>query len=276
MEVTTRPQVLAACRQLLRPVARLLLRAGISWKEFADLAKSVFIEVATRDFGIRGRPTNASRVALLTGINRHEVSRQQEQIAAAVAPAPTYLNAAQRVLSGWHQDPDYRLDDGSPRPLADDGAARWFQDLCRRYGGDMPSTALLRELRRVGAVGEGPDGRLRALMRTYIQARLDPEKILRAGSVLEDLGNTVVFDLTAPANERLRFERRAENASIDLRDVPAFQDFLEQEGMAFLQRVDDWLTRHEQPGGVTAGPRVRLGVGLFHIQDEPARGAHKR
>ena len=273
MDNSIKPQVIAACRQLLLPVARLLLRAGISWKEFADLAKTVFIEVATRDFGIRGRPTNASRVALLTGINRHEVSRQQVQLARAVVPVPTYLNAAQRVLSGWFQDPDYLLADGLPRPLPDGGAAPSFQDLCRRYGGDMPSTALLRELRRVRAVGADPDGQLRALARSYIQGRLDPEKILRAGSVLEDLGNTVVFDLTAPANARLRFERRAENASIDLRDVPAFQDFLEQQGMALLERVDDWLTRHEQRDGATGGTRVRLGVGLFHIQDEPARGA---
>jgi hypothetical protein len=273
MVSTPKAQVAAACRQLLRPIVRLLLKAGMSWKEFADLSKTAFIEVATREFGIRGRPTNASKVALLTGINRHEVSRQQEQLAGAILPAPTYLSAAQRVLSGWHQDADYTAE-GEPRPLPESGAAPSFQDLCRRYGGDVPASALLRELRRVGAVGE-EDGKLRALMRSYIQARLDPEKIIRAGSVLEDLGNTVVFDLTAPATARLRFERRAENASIDLRDVPEFQDFLEREGMAFLERVDDWLTRHERNDPAAPGARVRLGVGVYHLQDEPVRGAQR-
>lgn len=275
MDSTPKAQVAAACRQLLRPIVRLLLKAGMNWKEFADLSKTAFIEVATREFGIRGRPTNASKVALMTGINRHEVRRQQEQLAAAVQPVPTYLGAAQRVLSGWHQDPDYVAEGGEPRWLPESGPAPSFQDLCRRYAGDMPASALLREFRRVGAVAEAGEGLLRAAMRTYIQARLDPEKIVRAGSVLEDLGNTVVFDLTAPASARLRFERRAENASIDLRDVPEFQDFLEREGMAFLERVDQWLTERERNDPSAPGTRVRLGVGVYHLQDEPARGAQR-
>ena len=275
MDSTPKAQVAAACRQLLRPIVRLLLKAGMNWKEFADLSKTAFIEVATREFGIRGRPTNASKVALMTGINRHEVRRQQEQLAAVVQPVPTYLGAAQRVLSGWHQDPDYVAEGGEPRRLPESGPAPSFQDLCRRYAGDMPASALLREFRRVGAVTEAGDGLLRAAMRTYIQARLDPEKIVRAGSVLEDLGNTVVYDLTAPASARLRFERRAENASIDLRDVPDFQDFLEREGMAFLERVDEWLTQHERNDPSAPGTRVRLGVGVYHLQDEPARGAQR-
>ncbi|MCU0975125.1 MAG: DUF6502 family protein [Steroidobacteraceae bacterium] len=247
----------------------------MNWKEFAELSKTAFVEVATREFGIRGRPTNASKVALMTGINRHEVRRQQEQLASTQLPAPAYMGAAQRVLSGWHQDPDYLDEQGAPQLLPESGPALSFHDLCRRYAGDMPASALLREFRRVGAVEQEVDGRLRAKMRSYIQARLDPEKILRAGSVLEDLGNTVVFDLTAPATARLRFERRAENASIDLRDVPEFQDFLEREGMALLERVDEWLSNHERNDPAAPGTRVRLGVGVYHLQDEPARGAQR-
>lgn len=272
MESSTKSHVFAACRRLLRPVVRLLLRAGVNWKEFSDLSKTVFVDVATREFGLRGRPTNATRVAMLTGINRHEVRRQREQLAEAGEPAPTYLNAAQRVLSGWHQDADY-LAAGTARPIPEAGDGPSFHDLCRRYGGDMPVTALLRELVRVGAVVRNREGLLEARARTYIQSRLDPEKILRAGSVIEDLGDTVVFDLTAPESARLRFERRAENSMIDRRHVAAFQDFLEQEGMAFLERIDDWLTRHETQAGKPGGTvPVRLGVGVYHIENQPLRG----
>ena len=65
----------SACRTLLRPIALILLRGGITWKEFAELSKSVFVSVATDEFGIRGRPTNVSRVSILTGISRKEVNR---------------------------------------------------------------------------------------------------------------------------------------------------------------------------------------------------------
>src|SRR5512134_387979 len=68
----------ASSRLLLRPVVRLLLRCGVTWKEFAELCKVVYVEVAAADFGRRGRPTNASRIAILTGLGRREVKRVRE------------------------------------------------------------------------------------------------------------------------------------------------------------------------------------------------------
>ncbi len=281
----------AAARVLLRPVVRLMIRAGISWKEFSDISRTAFVEVATDEFGIRGRPTNVARVAILTGINRREVARQRELLAQSSPPAPTYLNAAQRVLTGWHLDADYVDAAGAPRDVPLDGVAPSFADLCSRHAGDVPATALLKELRSVECVIAVEGGRLRALSRVYIPAKLDPEKVLRAGSVLEDLGQTVVHDLICGPREPLRFERRAENDRIDARHLPAFRALLEQEGQAMLERVDAWLSRHETPlvaeatgpGAPPAKtrhakadakplPLLRLGVGVYHIQNETYRG----
>jgi len=106
---------------------------------------------------------------------------------------------------------------------------------------------------------------------------MDPDKVLRAGEVLNDIGTTVVHDLIAPRGVPLRFERRAENDSVDVQALPAFREFLEVEGQAFLERIDDWLTRHAVEPGTTAGRRVmRLGVGMYHIQTdtEIERGRH--
>jgi hypothetical protein len=61
--------------------------------------------------------------------------------------------------------------------------------------------------------------------------------------------------------------------------LPAFREFLEAEGQAFLERVDAWLTAHELPraadepagqgaGATDAGRAVRLGAGIFAIQGE--------
>ena len=70
MEKAVSRNVLSACRLWLKPVARWLLRSGVTWKEFAELARSAFVDTAFEEFGIRGRPTNVSRVALLTGLSR--------------------------------------------------------------------------------------------------------------------------------------------------------------------------------------------------------------
>jgi len=266
-------KTLSACRRLLEPVARLLLRSGVTWKEFSEVAKSVFVQVATDEFGIRGRPTNLSRVAILTGINRREVARQRALDSADEVQAPVFLNAAQRLLSGWYQNPDYVDSAGMARPIPVEGPAPSFVDLCARYSGDLPSSALLKELRSVGAVRNDPDGRLRAAARTYIPLQLDPDKILRAGDVLNDIGTTVVHDLIAQPGVPLRFERRAENDNVDPAVLPAFHAFLAREGQAFLEKVDDWLTRHASPPpGDPGQPTIRLGVGMYHLQTDKRSG----
>lgn len=264
---------LAACRLLLRPLVYLLIKSGVSWREFADLAKASYVEVATDRFGIRGRPTNASRVAILTGLGRREVARQRTLLEAAAGGEPVYLSSATRVLSGWHQDPDYVDTGGHARVIPATGPAPSFEDLCRRYGGDIPDSALLKELRSVGAVSKGDDRALTALSRVYIPLQVDPAKVLRAGSVLEDIGTTVVHDLVGPPKQPLRFERRAANERIATRHVAEFRAFLEAEGQQFLERIDDWLTRHEATEDEVAdGDSLRLGVGVYHLQSENKPG----
>ncbi len=276
MESKPPETVLQACRALLGPVVRLLLRSGVSLREFAEAAKATFVEIASSEFGIRGRPTNVSRVAILTGINRRDVRKHRALLAQPDASAPQYLNPAQRILSGWHQDADFAVASGEPRELFADERAPSFGDLWRRYGGDVPQGALLKELISVGAVERTSDGRLRAVSRAYIPRRVDPAKTLRAGSVLKDIGNTVVHDLLASPEEPLRFERRAENDRIDPKSLPAFRAFLEREGMQFLERVDDWLTAHQCDEASGADRRgIRIGVGMYHIQDDIERGARK-
>ncbi len=67
------PMASASTRQVLDGVAAMaasvihvLIRCGVTFREFSELARTTFVEVATNDFGKRGRPTNVSRTAVLT------------------------------------------------------------------------------------------------------------------------------------------------------------------------------------------------------------------
>ena len=67
--------VVQTCRVLLRPIASLLLKCGMTWREFSELSKGVFVAVASDEHGLNGRPTNVSRVSILTGVSRKEIAR---------------------------------------------------------------------------------------------------------------------------------------------------------------------------------------------------------
>lgn len=273
MDIDAQRPVLTACRIWLRPVARWLLRSGVTWKEFAELSRNVFVAIASEEFGIRGRPTNVSRVALLTGLARREVRRERLAADAPVPQAEEALNHASRVLSGWHLDAEFVDEQGRPLPLPADGDGASFARLLKRYAGDIPATALIKELLKSRSIERHGD-EYRVLRRYYMPRPMDGRSVERAGNVLADIVATVEHNLSRKADEPTRFEGRAQNRHVDPRHLPAFRAFLEREGQGLLERVDDWLASHEVAATAEAGaPRLRLGVGVyaingFHIGDE--------
>ena len=247
-----------------------LIRCGVTWKEFAELSRRSYVEVASHQFGKRGRPTNVSRTAVLTGLTRREVRKQRARLAATSDTFAGHVTKASLVLSAWHQDRDLLDARGKPLPLPLEGEAVSFAALLRRCGaGDVRPSTLLKELLSAQAVRETCDGRLEPLKRSYVPQSMDERLITMWGKRITDVAKTYVHNLTRPAHAPTRFERAAVNDSVNASALSDFQRFLEQEGEAFLERVDAWLTAHEARAGASDNPQgvVRLGAGLYHIQD---------
>jgi hypothetical protein len=265
-----RSVVLASARLLLRPIVRVLVKAGVPFREFSEMAKFAYVEIATHEFGIRGRPTNTSRAAILTGLNRRDVARIRRAPPHAMLD-PGFMSPGSRLLAGWHQDPMYLGPDGRPLLLHLEGEPPSFLSLTRRYAPDLPHIALFKELSAAGAIDLDPDGRLRVLMRSYIPNALDPNQIRLWGSILHDMGSTLAYNVTRPETQPALFERRAINPHVRRAVLPEFRAFVRAEGQAFLERVDAWLTEHsaldehERARVETA----RVGAGAYVIEEPP-------
>lgn len=265
--------VLNSCRRLLRPLVRLLLKSGISWQEFAEVSKQTYVDVALQDYGIKGRPTNLSRVAILTGIGRKDVRRYRDNPVSV--PSPRKTSEATHILDGWHHDMRFLDAQGKPLLLfenSDDRSAQphlhqipLFSDLYKEYGGDIPQSTLLKELLNTKTLARDTDGRLKVVKRFYMPQLLDEEAVIRSGEVLQDIGDTILHNLTRSLKERSRFEGRAMHRSVSAASVNSFKDFLEQQAMDFLESADDWLDQHQARPDENS---VRLGIGLYFIQDD--------
>jgi hypothetical protein len=261
-------QVLQASRQWLQPLIKVLLNCGISWREFAELSRNTYVEVATRDFGKRGRPTNVSRTAILTGLTRKDVRKQRTNMSQAPAAPAGYITKAARLLSAWHLSPEFHDKNGRPAVLRMAGPTKSFEALLAHVGGsDVPPTTLLKELVGAGAVRVRKDGRLQMLKHYYVPRGIDEQLIRLWGTVISDVAAVYVHNLTAAPNVAKRLERSAVNDRMPPTVSHAFAQMLEKEGQALLERVDRWLTEHERPPEDTAGETVRLGVGMYQIQD---------
>ena len=62
MTDSVKPGLLSAFRVLLRPLVRILLRHGISFAEFAEIVKAVYVEIAVTDTGCGIAPENLDTI----------------------------------------------------------------------------------------------------------------------------------------------------------------------------------------------------------------------
>jgi len=266
---------LSACGAALRPLVRLLLKQGVMHREFVELAKEVYVDVARQDYGLRGRPTNTSRVALLTGLDRKEVSRIRKRLEADgddLLPLSRQQDRIARLLSGWHQDPDYQQPDGKPVALPLEGPAPSYADLVTRYAGDVAGITILRELERTGAVRIHDGRTVEVLRRNYRLDTADPAALERAGSVLADIGHTVAHNLHRDEATDSRFEARATNLNVPRSALTAYREMVYRECQAFLERLDAWLTDHDSTDDDTPH---RVGLGIYWIQSDPKPGSRQ-
>jgi hypothetical protein len=257
--------LLAACRHLLHPLVRILLRHGVSYGEFADSVRGAYIDIAQNELVPPDRPQTDARIAILTGLTKQDVFRIRSLDGEVDGVG---LSRIARVLQGWSQDPQYLGPYGLPLEVPFSGGKISFEELVRRYAGDVPPRALLEELLRVRAAFETDDGYVRLLNRTYLPAPLDPVGLERLGKVVNYFIDTVDFNLQKKKQGAGRFERYAMTVEgLSPEAFKRFDELIREKGQEFLEKVDDWLGDNETKGGqsLSDDESVKTGIGIFHF-----------
>jgi len=260
----------------MRPIIRFLLRNRLTWDEFSELSKDIFVDVAREEYGLQGRPTNNSRVAMLTGIPRREVARIRDQLLAeGESPVGRRGSRISEVLTAWHIDEEF-THEGQPKDLPSTGPSGSLSSLLRRYAGDLPHSALRKEMLQQGLIEETDVGHLRVLKRDFTYAALDPEIITQMSVSMHDHATTLDHNLDDKRKSSARFEGIADNARISSRAAKSFMKLVETQGMNFLNDMDSWLSAHESnENKTTSGREVRMGVGVYLIYDEVSERKEK-
>jgi hypothetical protein len=252
-----------------------MLQSGLGCSEFIEVSKSVFVQVASDDYGLRGRPTNMSRVSAMTGISRKEVSKIRKGGNPSRWTPDKESSPASTVLHYWHYDADFVEPDGKPKNLPFEGAIS-FSSLVSRYGGDIPPGAMRAELRRDGAVKETTDGLLSVRARWFRPAYFDEDFVRRIAFSLEHLGTTIVHNAALyqrpgfskeVAAELGRFERLAWSERLDDAKIQLFRQWVRTEGAQFIEDADHWIGKNEPPLDAWTANGRTVGVGIYYFEE---------
>ncbi|MBI5906246.1 MAG: hypothetical protein HZB86_12005 [Deltaproteobacteria bacterium] len=265
----THNAIYAAILRLLRPIVRLLLRHGVPFGTFADLAKRVYIEVALEEFGIPGRKQTHSRASVLTGLSRKEVLRVTRLPRPEDRETTDRYHRAARVIGGWVRDDLYGDGSGNPAELPLDGEGATFAALVKAYSGDVPVRAILDELVRVGCAEKTSDGKVRLLARAYIPADGGEEKLGILGSDVAALVGTIDHNLQASPEEAF-FQRKTMYDNLSAEAVERLRKELSARAARFLEQADRSMAEQDRdvtPSASGSGRR-RAGIGIFWFEDK--------
>ena len=269
MKQDAKHALLAAVLKLLQPLIRILLRNGIPFGTFADLAKHVYVKIAMEEFGLPNRKQTASRVSIITGLTRKEVSRIQGLSEIENEETIERYNRAARVVSGWVRDSRFLDSSGQPAVLPVEGNGVSFSELVRHFSGDMPVRAVLDELDRVGVIDHLPDGRIRLLSRAYIPVTGEVEKLGILGTDVRDLICTIDNNITREADQRL-LQRKVSYDNLPAEILPELRQLSAQKGQVLLEELDSWLSQHDRDNNpsVSGTGRHRAGIGIYYFEED--------
>jgi hypothetical protein len=258
----------AVVMRILRPLVRILLRNGVSYGTFADLAKWVYIDVSRKEFGIEDRKQSTSRVSILTGLSRKEVTRVSNLQRPSDQGNAERYNRAARVIASWLREPDFLGGDGQPAILPMSGRGATFSELVRRFSGDVPARAIRDEMIRVGALEQLKDGRVRLLARAYIPKTSEIDKIHILGTDVNHLISTIDHNMRPDIPEPF-FQRKVSYDNLPQEVLPQFRRLTVRKAQTLLENMDRWLARHDRDTNPTVPgtDRNRAGIGIYYFEE---------
>ena len=256
----------AATARILRGLVRVLLRYGVTYESFSELAKHVYVEVAEKDFPIEGRKVSASRISTLTGIHRREVARLRALDWDDDEDVRSQRNRAANVLSAWLRDERFLDQKGDPLDLPFDGPVS-FSELVKRYSGDVPPRAIADELMRLDTIEEVEE-RLRLVARAYVPAGGSDELFEVLGTDTAELIDTIDHNMTRDKGDPSRYLVKVSYDNVPVEYADVFRKLCGRMAQRLLEELDRWLADHDRDhnADILGTGRAKLGLTVFQVE----------
>jgi len=275
MKKSTHHTLTRAVLRLLKPLVRILLRNGIAYGSFAELAKKSYVDVAFEDFAPTGRKQTVSRVSAMTGLTRKETRRLHDIAEPDADSSQQRHNRAVRVISGWLNDPAFHDAEGQPAELTVDAGATSFAALVKKYGGDVTTRSMLAVLESAASVQHTEHG-IKLIQRAYLPGNDRGETLHILGADTAELIATIDHNLRAAEGDR-RFQRKVSSYHLRADSVAEFRTLAAARSQALLEELDAWLSTHEIEASAPEQTARYVSVGIYFFERAPtARGNAER
>jgi len=257
--------LLIAIHKVLKALAKIGIRYGLSAGAVTELVRRAYVEAAEEALEEQGSKPLMSRVSALTGLYRKEIVRVRELPPIANIEFEDRHNRSTRIVSGWLRDQDFCTRSGRPAVLKLDASSpHSFNELVRRYSGDMTSKSMLDELIRLKIVEQTRGKSVKLIERGYIPSKDERTIFQVLGNDTTDLINTIGANIEMPKGQK-RFQRSVTYLHIPQKHISAFETYANNEGQKLLEKLDRWLAKRDTENISLGTPGARIGLGIYQF-----------
>jgi hypothetical protein len=259
---------------ILAPIVKLTLYCGLGHSEFAAAVRRVFIEVASQEYGVRGRPANIAKISAKTGIPRKTIGRYRGQRHESDWTPDDEISPLNTIIHYWRFGEEYSHKPGLPRELPYEGDGS-FSALVKSCVGDIPVSTIRQQLIREGIATQHENGFI-SLSRDYsFPERIDEDFLRYAAFALKHHAQTLCHNAmlvgsgkgtTRDHINEGRFERVAWSRRVDKKAASALQMWVREYGSEVIEKADERISRLEV-GPAEDDSTIVAGLGVYFFRD---------
>lgn len=269
MADSARAHLIFSFRKVLRPLIKILIRAGVSYDEFREVIKGAYVETAVREGVGQPGPITRERVAVFTGVPGSDVDRFIDDESLLAPPDATNAAVIAEVLHLWNTDPKYLGPYGIPLEIDfETTPGRNLSELVYRADPTADPSVILEEMVETNLVTQVGEMHFKAGTRSYLFADImSPQALEYFGKAMADLAHTLEFNM-AVRGEGKRLQRSVvADGGIPDYALPEFESLLKDRVQALLVEVDDWLSQNSSRWADRTNV-VSTGLTVFHYVSE--------
>jgi Family of unknown function (DUF6502) len=265
MTESYRAQLVHTFRTVLRPLIRILFRAGVRFDEFVELLRGIYVEITIRNAMDVSSKITTGRIAILSGVGRRDIERLVASDDWLQVPRSTDLAALAAILHRWHTDSTFLGPYGVPLELPFTGqGGRNFTELVNGSPLRIDPTSAYEQLLAARMIVKSGDTHAKVLSRTYVSPEpMSAEMLEHFSTAMRNLASTLDFNLT-PGQTNKRIERTVfPDGGLPNELVPEYDAFVRERAQQLISDVDDWLAAAARRPISKPADRTSLGVSVF-------------
>ena len=259
--------VITALRKILRPLVKFMIANQITYTYLNNLLKSIYVDVAEKDFPVEGKKQTDSRINLLTGVHRKDVKRLRGE-PENLEGRPLNISIGAQLIARWIGDKDLLNPDNSPKSLPlqdnDEFSTKSFEGLVSNIAkGDIRPRVVLDELMRLDMIELDSEHNVILKTKAFTPNRGQKEKLFFFGKNIQDHLCAGVQNLSG--EQPPFFDRSVYYDELSPASISALNELANTLGMEALIAMNQKALALQTADQNSFDARYRMNFGIFNF-----------